>query len=118
MRYRRGDVICQCKPDSGSRYARRLLGPLVGVAVLGLVLAWLSGSFEHKIEPGSVATSERMLPADAVTEVVHEVEKEYVEEAVGTLKAASRSRDLGQDLGDDPMRSTSRPVTASPKGTC
>jgi membrane fusion protein, multidrug efflux system len=71
--------------------ARRILEAIVGIAVLGLVLAWLAGAFEHKIPPGTVDTAVRTLPADAVVEEVHEVEQEYVEQAVGTLKAASRS---------------------------
>ena len=64
---------------------------VAGLAGLGLVIAWLAGSFTDKIEPGRVADVERRLEADQKTDVVHEVRKAYIEEAVGTLKAAGRA---------------------------
>jgi len=66
---------------------------LVVMAVLALVIAWLAGLFDRKIEPsetveiGQTATMEENAPVDQV----HEVVKEYHEEAVGTLKAATRT---------------------------
>ncbi len=64
---------------------------VAGLAGLGLVIAWLAGSFTDKIEPGRVADVERRLEADQKIDVVHEVRKAYIEEAVGTLKAAGRA---------------------------
>jgi RND family efflux transporter MFP subunit len=64
---------------------------VAGLVGLGLVIAWLAGSFTDKIEPGRVADVERRLEADQKTDVVHEVRKAYIEEAVGTLKAAGRA---------------------------
>ncbi len=72
-------------------FGRKLAGAVGGVLVLAAVLAWLSGVFEPKIEPATIEASVTSLPADARTDEVHEVEKEYIEEAIGTLKAASRS---------------------------
>ncbi len=63
---------------------------LVGVAVLILVIAWLGGMFEHKVEPGIVARPVRHKPKSLPEDLVHEVEKEYYHEVVGTLKAANR----------------------------
>ncbi|MCA9246722.1 MAG: efflux RND transporter periplasmic adaptor subunit [Planctomycetales bacterium] len=64
----------------------------IAVALVALVgvIAWLAGVFEEKIEPRApvnVANS----PVSGSTDVVHEVTKDYVEEAIGTLKAASRT---------------------------
>ncbi len=68
----------------------RVVGIVVGLGVLVLIIAWLSGVFHEKIPPGEVAMA-ASVGADRPTDVVHEVVKEYVEEAIGTLKAASRS---------------------------
>lgn len=62
----------------------------MGLAALGLVIAWISGVFEEKIAP-SETTPIAMKLDGRPTDVVHEIEKDYIEEAVGTLKAASRS---------------------------
>jgi len=64
---------------------------VAGLAGLGIVIAWLAGSFTEKIEPGRVVKVERRLEADQKTDIVHEVEKAYIEEAIGTLKAAGRA---------------------------
>ncbi|MEZ6093350.1 MAG: efflux RND transporter periplasmic adaptor subunit [Pirellulaceae bacterium] len=68
----------------------KLLPVVVGLGVLGFVVAWMSGMFEEKIPPGEQHAASRVR-ADEPTELVMEVDKEYIEEAVGTLKAASRS---------------------------
>lgn len=65
--------------------------PIIGgLVVLVLVIAWLAGSFESKIAP-STPTAKRPQFAGQATDIVHEVTKDYIEEAIGTLKAASRS---------------------------
>ncbi len=69
---------------------RRIVPVLLGLAALTVIMAYLSGAFEEKIPPGESSPPMRRL-ADQATDVVHELEKEYVVEAVGTLKAASRS---------------------------
>ena len=68
----------------------RVVGIVAGLAMLILIIAWLSGVFHKKIPPGEGAIS-ATLAADRPTDLVQEVEKEVVEEAIGTLKAASRS---------------------------
>ncbi|MGI9519981.1 MAG: efflux RND transporter periplasmic adaptor subunit [Pirellulaceae bacterium] len=63
---------------------------LLGLVVLAAIIAWISGIFQPKIQPG-----ETQVPLSLVlgqpTDEVHEIYKDYIEEAVGTLKAASRS---------------------------
>ena len=63
---------------------------IVGIGVLVITIAWIAGVFEEKIEPGE-AQRVTSTVGDLQTDVVHEVHKDYIEEAVGTLKAASRS---------------------------
>lgn len=70
---------------------RTVLPIVAGLAVLVGVIAWLAGAFTEKIAPGRVASVERALRPDQTTEAVHEVTKDYIEEAVGTLKAAGRA---------------------------
>jgi RND family efflux transporter MFP subunit len=68
----------------------RILPMIVGFAVLILAIAWLAGAFTPKIEPGAVEPAVRKLAGEP-TDQVHEVTKEYIEEAVGTLRAARRT---------------------------
>jgi RND family efflux transporter MFP subunit len=70
--------------------AKTVLPMVIGLGVLVLVIAWLAGAFEEKIQPERtdlVAATYAGQP----TEIVHEVTKAYEEEALGTLKAASRT---------------------------
>lgn len=69
---------------------RTVLPTLLGLVLLIGVIAWLSGAFTEKIEPGRAESSPPTLGAE-LTDVVREVTKDYIEEAVGTLKAASRT---------------------------
>jgi membrane fusion protein (multidrug efflux system) len=65
---------------------------VIGVALMVGVIAWMAGVFRTKIEPGEAGAAERTAPKDdSLRDVVHEVPKEYFEEAVGSLKAASRT---------------------------
>ena len=70
--------------------AMRIVPILIGLAALTLIIAWISGVFTEKIPPGEQRPVVRRHQGEA-TDTVHEVEKDYLEEAVGTLKAASRS---------------------------
>ncbi len=63
---------------------------VLGLGVLVLIVAWLSGAFHEKIQPGE-ATTIATFAGNQATDVVHEVVKDYVEETIGTLKASSRS---------------------------
>jgi len=74
----------------GWRVMKKTAPFAAGLIALVLVIAWLAGTFESKIAPDT-PTAERPRLADQPTDVVHEVTKDYIEEAVGTLKAASRS---------------------------
>ncbi|NQU23291.1 MAG: efflux RND transporter periplasmic adaptor subunit [Candidatus Nealsonbacteria bacterium] len=72
---------------------KRVLPVIVGLTFLILVIAWLAGVMVEKIEPGpSEAVVRRVDPnqQQGVYEV-SEVFKDYVAEAVGTLRAASRT---------------------------
>lgn len=63
---------------------------LVLVLTLGLIF-WMSGMFEHKIEPGVMPASASRAPADAVVaEVVREVIP-VLEEAAGTVVAERKT---------------------------
>ena len=68
----------------------KILPAVTGLAALLAIIAWLGGMFTEKIPPGrSEAVGIRL--ADQQTDVVHEVMKDYIEESVGTLKAAGRT---------------------------
>lgn len=70
---------------------KTVLPLVVGLAVLVLVIAWLAGVFEAEIAAGQTEVAVRKLPARAQTDQVHPITQPYFEEAVGTLKAASRT---------------------------
>jgi multidrug efflux pump subunit AcrA (membrane-fusion protein) len=70
---------------------RTILPTLLGLVLLIGVIAWLSGAFTDEIEPGRTESSPSTL-GNEPTDVVREVTKDYLEEAVGTLKAASRTQ--------------------------
>lgn len=72
------------------RVTTAMLPVVVGLIGLGVIIAWLAGVFETKIEP-TKQPSQRAIMSDRPTETVHEVTKDYIEEAVGTLKASSRT---------------------------
>lgn len=63
---------------------------VAALAGLVLVIAWLAGVFGEKVEPGRVARDEPVASGREIDEV-HEIQKETIEESIGTLKAASRS---------------------------
>jgi len=72
---------------------KTVLPLVVGMVLLVGVIAVLAGVFINKIQPGEAVAGERVVaPKDSSRrDIVHEVRKEYVEEAVGTLRAASRT---------------------------
>ena len=72
------------------RILKAIVPLLVGITILVGIIAWLSGVFQTKIEPGEVEVAVAQLEGQP-TDVVHEVTKDYIEEAIGTLKAASRT---------------------------
>src|SRR3972149_4842975 len=57
------------------------------------VIAWLSGMFHEKIPPGEEKVVQRTLAEEDKNRIdeVHEIYQPYYEEAVGTLKASSRT---------------------------
>ncbi len=71
----------------------RVLPVTAGLIFLVVVVAWLAGVMVEKIEPGpSEAVVRRVDPdQDRGTYEVQEVFKDYTAEAVGTLKASSRT---------------------------
>lgn len=68
----------------------RVAGLAIGLAVLVLVIAWVSGLFIQKIPPGWSDRSSRAAAGQPVEEV-HQIEKAVVEESVGTLRSSSRT---------------------------
>jgi RND family efflux transporter MFP subunit len=77
-------------PNKSIAVLGRLLLVACGLVVLVMAIAWLSGMFEAKVEPGWTARGV-LRHTDQPTDIVHEVEKSYIEEAIGTLKASSRT---------------------------
>ncbi len=78
---------------------RTILPAVIGLGMLGVIVAWLAGVFTDKIEPGRVEGVSATV-GDQSTDVVHEITKDYIEEAVGTLKAASRTEVSARVLAD------------------
>jgi len=80
---------------------RNVLPAVVGLAALILVIAYLAGVFSVKIPAGQreAARAMRTLSPGDHTYVVEVKEKPYIEEAIGTLKAASRTEVSSQVLG-------------------
>ena len=69
----------------------RLIGSLsAALVVLVLLIAWLAGAFTKKVPPVEEPVRGRLVAGQPVG-MVHEVTKQYIEEAIGTLKAASRT---------------------------
>ncbi|TWT89363.1 efflux RND transporter periplasmic adaptor subunit [Neorhodopirellula pilleata] len=68
----------------------RVFTVIAGLVVLVITIGWLSGMFESKVQPGRSDRHVRRL-ANERTDVVHEIEKSTIEEAIGTLKASSRT---------------------------
>jgi RND family efflux transporter MFP subunit len=72
---------------------KKVLPAVVGLIVLVVVIAWLAGAFTRKIPAGQTAVAGDALAGlqDYGTYEVQEISKDYIEEAIGTLKAASRT---------------------------
>ncbi len=72
---------------------KTILPLIVGMALLVVVIAWLSGMFVEKIVPGEEKVAQRMLSEGEKSQIdeVHEIIQPYYDEAVGTLKASSRT---------------------------
>jgi len=70
-----------------------LVTGLAFLAGLVFVILWMSGVFTEKIEAGPVDVARRKATPDELARVyeVEERVKPYIEEAVGTLRAASRT---------------------------
>jgi len=70
---------------------------LIGIVILVAAVAYamkmvtVHVSLTDRIAPGEATPEIPKLGPDDATDLVHEVEKDYLEEAVGTLKAASRT---------------------------
>jgi RND family efflux transporter MFP subunit len=61
-----------------------------GFGGLIVAVAWLTGAFQTKLSPGYQAAAERQL-GDQPTDVVRNVTKPNIQEAVGTVRARSRT---------------------------
>jgi RND family efflux transporter MFP subunit len=72
---------------------KSVLPAVVGLMVLVLIIAWLAGVFTEKTPGGqtAVAGGEQDAGTPRQTYVVEPKEKPYIVEAIGTLKAASRT---------------------------
>jgi RND family efflux transporter MFP subunit len=67
------------------------IGLLVVAVVVATKAVTIDVAWNKKIAPEETVVAARELGPNDRTDAVHEVEKEYMEEAVGTLKAASRT---------------------------
>lgn len=72
------------------RVVKHVVPITLGLVALIVLIAWLAGTFVKKIEPAREDRAARKL-AEELTDIVHEVEKQYIEEAIGTLRASSRT---------------------------
>ena len=74
-------------------FLKAVLPLALGITLLALVIAWLAGMFVEKIQPSETAELRRTIAVEDSGRIdeVHEVVKEYLEEAVGTLRAATRT---------------------------
>lgn len=73
--YMRGSVIT------------KLLLWIVGIVLMGLVLAWLAGAFKTKVEPGVAKAPESVAPRMAAVQPVTESNEQVIERVPGTLSA-------------------------------
>ena len=62
-------------------FLTKVVPVVLGLAGLAFAIAWISGFFVEKIEPGELTTSSRLV-GDRPTDEVHEVVKDYIEETV------------------------------------
>ena len=68
---------------------KTILPIVAGMVFMVLIVAWLVGMFDEKIEPGREPTAARKIDnASQETYKVQEVQKQYLAEAVGTLKSS------------------------------
>jgi membrane fusion protein, multidrug efflux system len=83
-------MISKQKIGSLVRTSSKVAGGMISLAILALIIAWMSGMFRSKVVPDWTArdVDDRQ---DLAVEPVHEVIKPVIEEAVGTLRAASRT---------------------------
>lgn len=71
---------------------KTVLPIVVGMALLVLVVAWMVGMFDKKIEPGREPSAARRFDESKDDDYqVSEVKKQYITEAVGTLKSSQRT---------------------------
>lgn len=69
----------------------KAFGALAGLAVLAVGVAYLSGVFREKVEPGRVEADEERL-GDRPTDIVHEIIETEMAEVTGTLRATRRTQ--------------------------
>lgn len=70
----------------------KVLPAIAGLALLVAIMAYMAGAFNTDVQaPGRVESPGRKLPEGATVAAVVPVEQTYVEEAIGALKAASRT---------------------------
>ena len=69
----------------------RIVGIVIGVLVLVVIIAWLSGAFIDKVPPERVGHSSRTLAEGAAVETVQKVVKPIFEKAAGSVVASRRT---------------------------
>lgn len=72
-------------------WTRRSLELVIGMAVMIVLVMWLSGGFGEKIEPGQLEASGQAVPADAEVEVVVLTREPQIELASGAVAAAAQT---------------------------
>lgn len=74
----------------GGSFLLKTGGILVGLIVLVIGVAYLSGTFREKVEPGTAAAEHREL-GDLPTDIIHEIVETETAEVSGTLRATRRT---------------------------
>ncbi len=69
----------------------KAIGGLFGLIVLALGVAYLSGMFRDKVDPGTVEVEQSEL-GDQATDIIHEIVETEMAEVTGTLRATRRTQ--------------------------
>lgn len=71
---------------------KTIFSVIIGIALMVLLMMWMSGSFHEKIEPIEEITGKTIpIPSNAEFAPVRQLERQTHEQAVGTVEAATRT---------------------------
>lgn len=87
----------QSQPRRSWRIVRATVSAIVGIAILSLFLAWMSGSFREKVQPGEIAVP-RLSIANRTLVPVEKMRFEDTATAVGSVQPKKRTEVASQVL--------------------